>query len=147
MIRFTLRCSNGHNFDSWFKSNEAYESLGSAGMLSCPVCGVAEIEKSLMAPGLGSSSNGDEAQPDEGKPSLSVSSTPAERALKELRKWVERNSEYVGPSFAKEARDMHEGVSQKRSVFGEAKFDEAVDLLDDGIPVLPLPWPSTRKTN
>ncbi len=147
MIRFSLKCSNGHCFDSWFKSNEAYESLGMAEMLSCPVCNVTEIEKNLMAPGLGSTSNGNEAPSEQPTPSTSAAATPSERALKELAKWIEKNSEYVGPGFAEEARAIHEGDSPKRSIFGEAEFGEAVELLEDGVPVMPLPWPSSRKTN
>ena len=147
MIRFSLRCSNEHVFESWFKSNEAYESLGKAGMLSCPACGDSKVEKNMMAPGLGSSSCEEMAKPASGKREIVGTKTPKEKALKDLKKWVERNSEYVGKRFVQEARAIHDGDAPERSIFGEAVVADAVELLEDGVPVLPLPLQVTRKTN
>lgn len=148
MIRFSLHCDRGHDFDSWFKSNDAYESLDRSGMLSCPVCGSTEIKKSMMTPQLRSNGN-DEAEqlPAKAKADLSKPATPSEQALAELRKFVVENSEYVGKRFASEARAIHVGDAPKRSIFGEAKPDDARALVEEGIAVAPLPWAETSKPN
>ena len=147
MIRFSLRCSNGHGFESWFQSNEAYETLGKAGMLTCPSCDCTKIEKSMMTPGLGSSSDGEKEVQPETKPEVRGAGEKTRKSLKEIRKWVEANTEYVGKRFAAEARAIHEGDSPERSIYGEARPADAMDLLQDGIPVLPLPWPNKHNTN
>ncbi len=150
MIKFSLRCSNEHSFESWFRSNEAYDSLGAAGMLSCPECGCTEIRKNMMTPGLGLSFGGTPPEAPEAPASPPASATtksPKAQALHELKKWVENNSEYVGTRFANEARAIHDGESPKRSIHGEANLAEAVELLEEGMPVLPLPWPNKQKTN
>ena len=139
MIQFSLICDKGHSFDSWFKSAEAFEKLNSAGMVSCSLCGSVQVEKAIMAPRVTTSK--------QQTPSLKAENSPAEQALKELRNYVEKNSDYVGADFAKEARDIHEGNSPERSIFGEAKPEEAKKLLEDGIPVTPLPFSPKRKSN
>ena len=80
-------------------------------------------------------------------PFLKSGNSAAEQALKELRKHVEKNSDYVGTDFVKEARDMHEGNTPERSIYGEANPIEAKKLIDEGIPVTPLPFAPKRKSN
>jgi len=137
MIRFSLKCSKGHNFDSWFKSGEAFESLNGSAMVSCAVCGDTEVTKTLMAPSVSK----DKERP------LSAPASPAEQAVSEMRKEIETNSEYVGSSFAKEARAMHEGTAAERSIYGEAKVEEARSLIEDGVPVVPLPFGPRKQQN
>ncbi|MAI58350.1 MAG: hypothetical protein CML56_05120 [Rhodobacteraceae bacterium] len=139
MIQFSLVCDRGHSFDSWFKSTAAFEKLNSAGMVSCSLCGSDRVEKAIMAPRVTTSKKQ--------APSLKSENSPAEQALKELRNYVEKNSDYVGTDFVKEARDIHDGNSPERSIFGEAKPAEAKKLLEDGIPVTPLPFSPKRKSN
>lgn len=78
---------------------------------------------------------------------LNTPASPAEKALSSLRKHVEQNSDYVGTGFAKEARAMHLGDAPERAIWGEAGKEEAKALIDDGIPIAPLPFTPTRKTN
>ena len=78
---------------------------------------------------------------------LSQPSGPAEEALAQLRKTVEQNSDYVGRDFASEARAIHEGTAVERSIYGEARLEDAKKLVEDGVPVAPLPFNPTRKTN
>lgn len=136
MIRYSLRCKDGHEFDGWFRSSAAFDTLRAACQVTCAVCGGSEVEKSLMAPSVA---------PD--KPErLNAPRNKAERALSELRKEIEANSDYVGLSFAAEARAMHEGRAPERPIHGEARPDEARKLLEDGIPVAPLPFlPKSRQ--
>ncbi|MGV6838682.1 MAG: DUF1178 family protein [Planktomarina sp.] len=141
MIKYSLKCSEGHMFESWFQSSEAFDALKSAGHLTCAVCGTADVERSLMAPAVKSSRKVDVPTKEQPDP------TQIEKAFKEMRKEVEKNSEYVGGNFAKEARAMHLGESPERSIYGEAKPEEAKSLIEDGINVAPLPFVPKRQTN
>ncbi len=113
-------------------------------MIACAVCGTTEVEKAIMAPRV-SQSRGPDA-PDTPTP-LSQPATPAEQVLAELRKHVEKNATYVGRDFVSEARAMHDGEAPTRSIWGEAKGEDAKKLIEDGIQVAPLPFMPTRKTN
>jgi hypothetical protein len=146
MIRYTLKCASDHGFDSWFQSADSYDTLVAAGHVSCPVCGVTQVEKALMAPRV-SHGDADPAPPNPGAPDLSAPGSEMERAMAELRRRVEENSDYVGARFVTEARSMHEGTSPERAIYGEARPDEVVKLLEDGVPVAPLPFMPSRKTN
>lgn len=134
MIRYALRCENQHDFESWFHSADAFDTLQSAGHLTCPDCGVAEVAKAPMAPRV---------RPDK----AATPRVPPEEALKAFKSHVESKSEYVGDRFASEARAMHLGDKPERSIYGEARIDEAKKLVEDGIPAMPLPFTPKRKTN
>jgi hypothetical protein len=137
MIRFTLKCNNDHSFESWFQSSDAFDKLMSAGMVSCEFCGSTEVTKSLMAPSVRT----DKA------PKLSTPANPQEEAIAKIRKEVEENSEYVGMSFAQEARDIHSGKKPERAIYGETKTEEAIKLIEEGVPVAPLPFAPRKQTN
>ncbi|WP_343079757.1 DUF1178 family protein [Ostreiculturibacter nitratireducens] len=145
MIRYSLTCANDHGFESWFQSAEAYDRLRAAGHVACTVCGSTEVAKSLMAPAVRPSR--DTAGEQEKAAPLSKPASPAEEALAALRRKIEENSDYVGMNFAAEARAIHEGEAPERSIYGEAKPDEARRLIEDGIPVAPLPFLPARKAN
>ncbi|MFQ1699097.1 DUF1178 family protein [Loktanella agnita] len=134
MIRFHLRCDQDHVFESWFQSGDAFDKLVAAGMVNCTTCGSTDVSKSIMAPAVSTSNQ------------ISAPKQ-SETALAELRQKVEANSDYVGSGFVKEARDMHDGIAPERPIYGEAKMEEAKKLLDDGIPVMPLPFVPRKKTN
>lgn len=140
MIQYTLKCAEGHTFDSWFQSADAYEKLTKTGMVTCAVCGSSAVEKAIMAPRV-NSGEGDTAS------ALSQPRSPAEQAIARLKAHVEANSEYVGKDFAQEARAIHDGDAPERAIWGEARRDEARKLVDDGVPVAPLPFNPTRKSN
>ena len=142
MIRYAIKCSADHSFDSWFQSAAAYEALISAGRISCPICGSVKVEKGLMAPSVRLS---DPAGVPE-RP-LDAPGTDVEAALAALRRQIEANSDYVGLNFAAEARRIHAGDAPERAIYGEARADEARALIEDGGPVAPLPFVPGRKTN
>jgi len=176
MIRYALKCAEGHGFESWFQSAEAYDKLLSAGLVACTHCGSVEVDKALMAPRLRPSREADAPQTDAGgtaseataggpsapaphapkapphgpsqqAASLSAPASELEAAITALKKQVEANSDYVGKDFVKQARDMHLGDAPARSIHGEAKPEEARALIEEGVPVLPLPFAPTRKIN
>lgn len=141
MIRYDLRCDKGHEFDCWFQSARAYDSLKAAGHVACATCGSTEVEKLLMAPAVRPARKAGE------KRALQEPQSEIEAAFAELRRQIETNSDYVGMNFAAEARRMHEGVIDERSIYGEAKPEEARALIEDGIPVAPLPFLPKRQAN
>lgn len=146
MIRYALKCHEGHGFDSWFQSAAAFDRLRDAGHVACSVCGSGKVEKDLMAPSVGSGRAAAAAPETAGRP-LSRPASAAEAALAELRRKLESQSDYVGPRFADEARRMHVGDAPQRSIWGEAKPDEAKRLIEDGVPVAPLPFLPKRQAN
>lgn len=162
MIRYALTCDQEHQFESWFQSAAAFDKLLGAGHVACSICGSGEVKKTLMAPQV--STRKDRALEPVLQPSDAVSAPPTpapaphpgmlseptgemEAALKAFRTEVEKNSEDVGDRFATEARKMHDGETEKRSIIGQAGLQEAKSLLEDGIPVMPLPFRPTRKVN
>jgi hypothetical protein len=152
MIRFSMTCKAGHGFDSWFQNDGAFGALQAAGQLACPVCGVAEVEKSMMAPAVVSRRSGANrtiasSEPAASRPLLSEPQSELEAAVAALRRQIEENSDYVGLNFAAEARRMHDGDTPSRAIHGEAKPEEARALIEDGVPVAPLPFLPARKVN
>jgi hypothetical protein len=153
MIQYTLKCEQDHQFDSWFQSAAAFDKLKAAGMVVCSVCGSSNVEKAIMAPRVrpARSAASTPGEPDVTPPPqdhpLSRPDNQAEQAIAELKRQVEKNSDYVGDDFAREARAMHEGDAPERSIYGEAKPEEAKALVEDGIPVAPLPFRPGRKNN
>ena len=139
MIRYNLKCDQDHSFDSWFKSAEAFETLQAAGHISCAMCGSTSVTKALMAPPV--------AKKGSAKVDLTTPEGDVAENLSKMRKHVEENSTYVGGKFAEVARDMHEGVAPEKSIWGEAKPEEAQALIEEGIPVAPLPFLPKRQAN
>ena len=141
MINYTLKCDQNHTFDSWFKSAEAFEMLVKKSMVVCSECGSTKITKAIMAPSVSTSRTKDN------KPSELEKKSKLKNDILELKKKIEANSEYVGNNFANEARSMYLGETPERSIYGEAKADDAKKLIDDGIPVMPLPFLPAKKAN
>lgn len=138
MIRYNLKCDQGHAFDSWFASASAFDSLAGAGHLACPNCASPRIEKALMAPAVTAAS---EAQP------LTTPTDALAEKLAALRRHVEETSDYVGEDFATEARAIHLGEAPERAIWGEARLDQARELIDEGVPVAPLPFMGKARVN
>ena len=140
MIKYTLKCNNSHQFESWFRTSDDYEKLNNEKMLSCEICGSKSISKSLMSPSVSSK------EKKRTKETLNTVPSKLQKLIKQLKKEVEKNCEYVGDNFEKEARAIHYGDSPERSIYGKTTIKEAKSLYEDGIPVTPLPWVD-RKTN
>jgi hypothetical protein len=134
MIRFHLKCDQDHEFESWFQSGAAFDKLVASGLVNCTSCGSTKIAKTIMAPAVSTSSQ-------------ITAPKQTEATIAALREKVEAGSDYVGGGFAKEARDMHDGVTPERPIYGEANLQEAKKLVEDGIPVIPLPFVPRKKTN
>jgi hypothetical protein len=154
MIVFNLRCGGDHVFEAWFKDSATYDQQSAAGEVVCPACGDTKIEKAPMAPRLGKGvgkgkDTGGEA-PASNRASESDGTTEStekaelagklRQAMGELRAHVEKNCDYVGPSFAEEARKIHYGETEKRNIYGEASSEEAESLKDEGVEFGRIPW-------
>jgi hypothetical protein len=157
MIRYALTCERDHAFESWFQNSAAYDKQSKRGLVTCPVCGSAKVAKAIMAPRLahaGIAEPAPPAPPPQPAPLAAMPQAPPAKApvaimspqerelrqkLKELRDHVTKNASYVGPRFPEEARKIHYGETEHRSIYGEASPDEAKQLHDEGIEFHPLP--------
>lgn len=158
MISYSLKCAQGHRFDSWFQSAAAFDTLKRGGHLACAVCGSGEVDKAVMAPAVSVSKAGavppvpaaPQGQPAPAPvPMAALPQMPEDMraALAKLKRHVEANSDYVGRDFARQARDMHLGDLPERPIYGEVSAPEARSLVEDGVPVLPLPFTPAKKAN
>lgn len=140
MIKYALACEQAHEFESWFPSSEAFETQRQRGFVTCPFCDSSKVDKQIMAPSVARTDKAPGAKP-EVQPMAVLSDKEREirAALRALREHVIRNSEDVGKDFVEEARKMHYGEAEERSIYGEADLDEARALLEEGIDVLPIP--------
>jgi hypothetical protein len=150
MIRYALQCERGHVFESWFANSATYDKQAKRGLVACPVCDSKKVEKAIMAPRLGRT---EVAEPPRTMPAPApppaaahaqvAMMSPPERELrkklKELREHITKNADYVGPRFSEQARKIHYGEIERRSIYGEASADEAKALHDEGIEFHPLP--------
>ena len=133
MIRYALQCDDGHGFEAWFGDSAAYDDQAVRGLVECPHCGSRDVSKQIMAPAVA------------GTRKTALSADPARmrtlmaQAAREVRTHVEQNFDYVGDTFAREARDIHEGRTEKREIYGEATPAEVKKLKDDGVPCAALP--------
>jgi hypothetical protein len=160
VIRYALICESSHTFESWFADSAAYDKQVSRGLVTCPVCGSAKVEKAIMAPSLGRSGKAvieTPPKPEESEPTpesppkpesgpqkspvaiISEQERELRTKLKQLRDHLIQNADYVGGKFPEEARRMHYGEIEHRSIYGEASPDDAKSLHEEGIEFHPLP--------
>ena len=149
MIRYALTCDQGHAFESWFQNSATYDKQVRRGLVTCPVCGSAKVEKTIMAPRVaGAKKRGNAAPAERPSPAAEAPApvamlSPQEREfrkkLKELREHLTKSADYVGPKFPEEARKMHYGEIEHRSIYGEATPEQARELHEEGIEFHPLP--------
>ncbi|MFI4933184.1 MAG: DUF1178 family protein [Caulobacterales bacterium] len=142
MIRYALACEHEHEFEGWFGASADFDAQVIAGQLACPVCGSKAVKKQIMAPNVaGAKKRGEAADASAGGKRQMMMD-----AMARVRRHVETNFDYVGDTFAKEARAIHEGKSEDRGIYGEATPKEVKGLVDDGVPVAALPPEPPKKT-
>ncbi|MBJ6123219.1 DUF1178 family protein [Sphingomonas mollis] len=133
MIVFDLRCPTGHVFEAWFGSTGAYEQQRNAGLIGCPACGDTDIEKAVMAPAIAAKGHRSSVAPQAMKQAMQMLAAEQAKLLDK--------STWVGAGFAHRARAMHAGEESPSLIHGQATVAEAKALIDDGVPVAPLPLP------
>ena len=154
MILYRLRCSKGHEFESWFKDSKTYERQERKSLIGCAICGDSKVERAVMAPRLGKSGKEKTVEASAGVPEAVPAPQQQQQmaalarhmpkelreALLKVREHVEKNCEPVGEKFAEEARKIHYGESDKRGIYGETTDKEAEELAEEGIEFGRLPW-------
>jgi hypothetical protein len=134
MIRFSLHCDHGHEFEGWFRDNADFDRQSERKLVSCPVCNSPDIQKSLMAPAVSTSRS---------KEQVAIAMGEAQKQMleqmRELSRKVRENADYVGDQFAEEARKIHFGETEARGIYGEASKEDVHSLIEDGVDVMPLP--------
>jgi hypothetical protein len=143
MIKYTLVCDKRHEFESWFAGSDAYDKQAKRGLVTCPECGSAKVEKAIMAPRLSGTRKGKKASIETPAAAPVAMLSPQEQELrsklKELREHITKNADYVGKEFPEEARKMHYGETEHRSIYGEASLEAAKELHDEGIELHAIP--------
>jgi hypothetical protein len=138
MIRYALACEHEHEFEGWFGASADFDDQQARGLVACPVCESKAVRKQIMAPAVaGTRRDSPDMSPQMRQVMMET--------LGKVRRHVEDNFDYVGDSFAKEARAIHEGRSEDRGIYGEATPAEVKKLAEDGVPVAPLPPEPPKK--
>lgn len=135
MIKFSLQCETGHGFDGWFRNNDDFDTQAKRGFLECPVCGTANVGKTLMAPAVSTGRKKDAIAVAAG---MQMQAKMIE-AMRAMAREVKANADNVGDKFAEEARKIHYGETDPRGIYGKATKDEVESLADEGITFMPLP--------
>lgn len=141
MIRYALICDHDHAFEGWFGSSKDFDDQQARGLLDCPMCASKDVRKQVMAPAV----SGTKRTVRETAAQPAQSQAMMMEMLGQLRRHVEENFDDVGDAFAKEARAIHEGRSEARGIYGQATPKEARELIEDGVPVAPLPPEPLKK--
>ena len=136
MIKYNLKCHNGHEFESWFSSSNEFEKLNKKNLLECIYCSSKKIKKSIMSPMISNSKNKDS------QISLNKDFYKEKNNLLRLRKYIEKNFEYVGKDFSKKIRDIYYDKKNKKAIYGTATPKEREELTDEGIDLISIPWVS-----
>jgi len=140
MIRYALTCDREHEFEGWFGASADFDDQQARGLIECPVCASKAVRKAIMAPAVaGAKKRGQDAQPAQNQAVMM-------EAMGRIRRHVEENFDDVGDAFATEARAIHEGRSEDRGIYGQATSKEVRELVEDGVPVAPLPPEAPKKT-
>jgi hypothetical protein len=136
MIRYALACEHEHEFEGWFAASGDFDDQQARGLIECPVCASKAVRKQIMAPAVAGTRNKGFDAP-----------APAHEAMGRIRRHVEDNFHDVGDTFAREARAIHEGRSEDRGIYGQATSAEVRDLVEDGVPIAPMPPEPPKKTD
>ena len=135
MIKYNLKCKNNHEFESWFSNSEEYDKLNNKGLLECIYCSSKKIGKSIMAPMVSSSKKKD-FQID----SMTNDLKNEKNSLLQLRKYIEKNFEYVGRDFSKKIREVYYDKKNKKGIYGITTPEEREELSEEGIDLMSIPW-------
>jgi hypothetical protein len=149
VIRYALICSHDHAFEGWFGASADFDDQQARGLIECPVCGTKAVGKAIMAPALsGTKRRGRDLAPAPSDvQSGAHSAAMMMEAMGRIRRHVEESFDDVGDAFATEARAIHEGRSEERGIYGQATSAEVRKLVEDGVPVAPLPPEPIKKTD
>ena len=135
MIKYNLKCNNDHEFESWFSNSKEYEKLNKKGLLECIFCPSKKINKSIMAPTILNSK-----EKDNEIKIINKDFKDEKNNLINLRKYIEKNFDYVGKDFSKKVREVYYDKKSKKAIYGTTTPQEREELADEGIDLLTIPW-------
>jgi hypothetical protein len=139
MIRYALACDREHEFEGWFGSSADFDDQQARGLVSCPVCASSAVRKQIMAPAVAGTKRKGRDEPAHPQAMMM-------EAMGRLRRHVEETFDDVGDAFAAEARAIHEGRAEDRGIYGQATPKEVRELIEDGVPIAPMPPEPPKKT-
>ena len=137
MIKYILKCKNNHEFESWFSDSNEFEKLNKKNLLECIFCSSKKIEKSIMAPMISGISS-----EDENRKNFNDKLSSQKQELLKIRKYVEKNFEFVGDKLSQKIREVYYDKKSKKSIYGTATPEEREELAEEGIDLLTIPWVS-----
>ena len=132
MIKYILKCKEGHEFESWFSNSDEFDKLDKKRMLECIYCSSKKITKSIMAPMISNSKNNDEL--------INNNFKSEKKKLIKLQKNIEKNFDYVGKDFSKKVREVYYDKKSNKAIYGKATLKEKEELAEEGIDLLSIPW-------
>jgi len=141
MIKYNLKCKNKHEFESWFLDSKEFEKLKSKNMIECTFCGTNAIEKSIMSPNVLSN----EEKANNTKSSKNIQKIRED--LLKMKKFVEKNFEYVGKDFPREVRNIYYDKRKNKNIYGNATEEETEELKEEGIELTTIPWIDNKRDN
>ena len=135
MIKYNLKCDNSHEFESWFSSSNEFEKLKTKKLIECIYCNSKKIDKSIMSPLV---LNKDIKNQEKNK--FITDTNKIRKELFKVRKFIEKNFEYVGNDFSKEVRNIYYDNRKNKKIYGNATEDETAELREEGIEITSIPW-------
>tara|TARA_Y100001958_G_C21098345_1_gene449139 strand:- start:198 stop:623 length:426 start_codon:yes stop_codon:yes gene_type:complete len=136
MIKYNLKCTNEHEFESWFSSSDEFDKLSKKNLLECIYCSCKKIEKSIMAPSISGSMN----KKQELMETNIKNFEDKKNVLLQLRRYIENNFEYVGKDFSKRVREVYYDKKSNKAIYGTATSKEKEELSEEGIDLISIPW-------
>ena len=134
MIKYNLKCHQDHEFESWFSNSEEFDKLNKKNLLECIYCSSKKIKKSIMAPMITNSKKEEQIE------IINAEFKKEKNELLKLRKYIEKNFDYVGKDFSKKVREVYYDKNNKKAIYGKATLEEKEELADEGIDLLTIPW-------
>ena len=134
MIKYNLSCQNGHEFESWFSNSEEFEKLNKKKLLECIYCSSKKINKSIMAPMVSTKNKDEQVE------FISNDFKNERNNLLKLRRYIEKNFDYVGKDFSKKVREVYYDKNSKKNIYGNATTEEKEELKEEGIDLVNIPW-------
>jgi len=135
MIKYNLKCHNDHEFESWFSNSKEFEKLNKKRLLECIFCSSKKINKSIMAPTILNSK-----EKDKQNEIINRDFKDEKNKLLNLRRYIEKNFDYVGKDFGKKVREVYYDKKNKNAIYGTTTPEEREELAEEGIDLLSIPW-------
>ena len=135
MIKYNLKCNDGHEFESWFSNSEEFDKLNKKKLLECIYCSSKKINKSIMSPRISGLKNKNEQIE-----ILDKEFQNEKNKLFQLRKYIEKNFDYVGKDFSKKVREVYYDKKSKKAIYGTTTIEEREELAEEGIDLFSIPW-------